>query len=130
MRLLFGARLVAWLLIASSPLAFAQPTEEAIHLHFSTASQLVTQYMSYQRLASGVGNSTQEDLAEAIKLTAYITGVHDSLSGIAVCAPMNVDRRQLVEIAMRHIQQSPERWHFAASDFVADALANGFSLQR
>ena len=56
----------------------------------------------------------------------YISGVFDLADGILFCAPKEVTRGQVWDIAVKYLREHPEQRHTVASDSVIESLREVF----
>lgn len=52
----------------------------------------------------------------------YVIGVHDALSGVAVCSGENVTQGQVINVVLKFMRQNPEILDRSADQVVAAAL--------
>lgn len=63
--------------------------------------------------------------------TSYILGIVDGLAiSNRVCLPSGATTDQIVQVAVKHLRNTPERWHLHATDLLEEALVSAFPCGR
>lgn len=106
----------------------------ALFSHVSMAS-----YINGNKLKEWMGahdrvinrKSMDGDAQDGASLQGYIMGVADVLDHLSVtCIPNGVTVGQIVAIAAKYINDSPERWSEPAENLVAASLKKSFPCEK
>lgn len=73
-----------------------------------------------------IGNPSNTDPFESGKLIGFVVGVHESMSGILVCAPKNVSVAQLLDVVKKYVNENPDKRHKPAKELVMMSLIGAF----
>lgn len=98
-------KLFAALLIAASPAVYAQA-------EFETVQSLYTQMN---------GNANDRLIA-----MGYIVGIHDALSGIAICSPDSITKGQLRDLIKLYLDNNP-KLRASSSELASKAVAQALA---
>ena len=60
----------------------------------------------------------------------YILGILDSIDGILICTPNNVNGRQIFAIVGKYINNHPEEWNGSAFNLVYRPLSKAFPCKK
>ena len=78
------------------------------------------------------GRGGREGARDEALCTGFIVGVSDAMANRNVvfnfraCVPEPATIRQVRDVAIRHLEQNPDRRHLGASSLVAKALSEAF----
>ncbi|WP_273802151.1 Rap1a/Tai family immunity protein [Proteus vulgaris] len=87
----------------------------------------------YNQARDRLMNDTMLDATDIVKsgmYSGYIAGTLDLGSGILFCPPRNVTLNQAMDVAAKHLKNSPEARDKQASHLVVDSFINAWPCQK
>jgi len=67
---------------------------------------------------------------DAFAFMYYIEGINDTLKGILICYPSNVNNGQIASIVIKYIENNPEKWNHSAYSLVTTPLIKTFPCKK